>query len=417
MNQRTGLFRLEPSRVMAMSHPTGFRPTFLLLTAFGLLTFIAAIPPRAEEPAATGQAKKRPVRVERVKRGEVRCTTTQPGSVQAFESAELFARVSGYLKEQKVDIGDRVKRGELLAVIDAPELFQEAELAARTVDQARLAVRQAEARLKTAEGDLETARAAVAPTEADAARSTASLKSREQLAMTSAMSRVLQARADLEHARSGVPIAETNLNRAKVMIDYTRIVSPYNGVVTFRGLHPGDFARAGDAGSSIPLLRVARTDKVRVVTHVPDRDVPHLNRGDVAEITIDALPGQTFRGRVARFAESEDPKTRTMRTEIDLDNNSKILREGMYGVVTIVLDELPPGLMIPTTALVSRGADGSSSCFRIVDGRSVLTPIKVGPDNGRRAQVVSGLQEGDLVVVHPGDDGVTDGKPVAIEDR
>ena len=92
------------------------------------------------------------------------------------------------------------------------------------------------------------------------------------------------------------------------MVDYTRIVSPYDGVVTFRGFHPGAFIRSPDAGTNVPSSRCARTDKMRVVTYVPDRDVPDLDRGDPAEIRLDALPGQTFRGKVARFAETEDPR-------------------------------------------------------------------------------------------------------------
>jgi RND family efflux transporter MFP subunit len=434
-----------------------------VLAAFGLLGAVTLVRPRADEPAAKDkdQARDRRVRVERVKQGEVRRSTSQPGTVQAFESAEIFAKVSGYLKERKVDIGDRVKQGELLALIDAPELIKEAEHAAQAVAQAQVAVRQAEARLKTARSELETSAAAIAQAEAEVARTAATLKYRQmeverfrglhargavgqplldeqerflgeaqaaELAakaavmrsraeLSAAQSRVEQAMADVQQAKSGVLPAETNHDRAQIMAGYTRIVSPYEGVVTFRGFHPGDFVRAPDAGKNIPLFRVARTDKMRVVTQVPDRDVPYLERGNPATVVLDALLGQTFRGPVARFAEAEDPQTRTMRTEIDLDNRGKTLREGMYGVVTIALNGAQSGLTIPTSALDNKDGAGRASCFRIVDGRAVWTQIRFEQLDGTRALVLDGLKDGDLVVVDPAADGVKQGEPVAVEER
>jgi RND family efflux transporter MFP subunit len=432
-----------------------------VLAAFGLLGSVTLVRPRADEPAAKDQTRDRRVWVERVKRREVRRTTAQPGTVHAFVSAELFAKVSGYLKQQNVDIGDRVTQGELLAVIDAPELIKETEHAVAAVAQAHVSVRQAKARLMTAQSELEATTAAVAQAEAEVARAAAALRFREketgrykelfkQQAITqqilaeqeehqeaanaaalsakaslmksraersSAQSRIEQAMADVQQAESGVLLAATNRDRAQIMASYTRIVSPYEGVVTFRGFHLGDFVRAADAGASHPLFRVARTDKMRVVTQVPDRDVPFLERGNPATVVFDALPGQTFRGTVARFAEAEDPQTRTMRTEIDLDNRDKTLREGMYGVVTIVLNGQQAGLTIPTTAVLRKVNRGHSTCFRIVDGRAVLTPIQLGQDDGTRALVLDGLKEGDLVVVDPQANGLKQGDLVEIEER
>jgi RND family efflux transporter MFP subunit len=433
-----------------------------VLAAFGLLGSVTLVRPRADEPAARDQAKGRRVRVERVKRGEVRRTTAQPGTVQAFESAEIFAKISGYLTEQKVDIGDRVKKGELLAVIDARELLKAVEQANAAAQQAIDAIMQAQTRLRTAESEAKAAGAAVEQLEAEADRAAAGRRMRElELANTrklhttkvvsqievdlkeeqfnsaraaeqaaraavakakvdisSADSRVDQARADLVHAKDGVQLARAALDRARVMADAARIFSPYDGVVTLRSYHPGDFIRAADAGAHQPLFRVARTDKMRVVTQVPDRDVPYLERGNPATVVFDALPDQTFRGAVARFAEAEDPQTRTMRTEIDLDNSGRKLREGMYGVVTIVLGDPQSGLTIPRSALFIKGGfGGSASCFRIVDGRSVLTPIQLGQNDGTRALVLDGLKEGDLVVIDPAADGVKEGEPVEIDER
>jgi RND family efflux transporter MFP subunit len=223
--------------------------------------------------------------------------------------------------------------------------------------------------------------------------------------------------ADVQQAQSGVLLAETNLGRAKIMAAYTRIASPYDGVVTFRGFHPGDFVRAADTGNSRPLFKVARTDKMRVVTFIPDRDVPFLERGNPADIRFDALPGEVFRGKVARFTETEDPTTRTMRTEIDLDNSGKKLRDGMYGAVTIVLNDRQSGLTIPTTAIFPKERFAHFSCFCILDGRAVRTPIQCGMEGATRTLILEGLKEGDLVVVDPEADGVEEGQHVEVEER
>src|SRR5581483_5395262 len=116
---------------------------------------------------------------------------------------------------------------------------------------------------------------------------------------------------------------------------YSKIVSPYNGVITARNFHVGDFIRAADQGASRPLLDVAKTDLMRVVVQIPDKDVPFAGPGDTAVVEIDALPGKKFNGKVSRIANAEDSQTRTMRTEIDLANADGILREGMYGRATV----------------------------------------------------------------------------------
>jgi RND family efflux transporter MFP subunit len=432
-----------------------------VLAAFGLLGSVTLVRPRADEPAARDQGKERRVRVARVKRGELFRATSQPGTVHAFESAELFAKVSGFLKQQNVDIGDRVHQSEPLAVIDAPELLKDAEHAAQAVTQAQVAVKQAEARLKTAESELGASAAAVAQAEVEVARSNSAVKLRQkeverykelhqrnaigqqplneqearleeavadaQAAMASllkrraeksaAESRILQAMADLQQAKSGVALAETNLGRARIIAGYTRIAAPYDGVVTFRGFHPGDFIRAADAGSNRPLFTVVRTDKMRVVTHVPDRDVPYVERGNPAEIRFDSLPGEVFRGTISRFTETEDPATRTMRTEIDLDNGGKKLRDGMYGAVTIVLNDRQSGLTIPTTAIFPKEQFAHFSCFCIVDGRAARTPIQCGMGGATRTLILEGLKEDDLVVVDPEADGVEDAQRVEVEER
>jgi RND family efflux transporter MFP subunit len=403
----------------------------------------------------TSEGTPTPVQVEvvhPVKGGIVR-TSSQTGSVHAFESAELYAKISGYLKVLSVDIGDRVKQGQILAVLDNPELVEDADRAAAALDQAKAAVTQADARINTAEADLKAAEAEVLKARADIERYTSTRKFRakelaryrglhakqavpqqivdeeeehyesalaaersaqaevvsSQAKVTSAHAMVDQTKADLVAAKANVEVASSNLAKAKVLVEYTKIVSPYTGVVTLRGFHRGDFIRAADAGPTRPILTVARTDKVRVVTYIPDRDVPFADVGDKATVTLDALPGENFVGTVSRFAYTEDTLSRTMRTEIDLENPKDRLREGMYGLATIILDPSTQYLTVPTSALTGKTGQGEASVFVIRAGRAHLTPIKIGADDGLRVEVLSNLRPEDEVVLNPTQ--VTDGVP------
>src|SRR5262249_4890633 len=134
--------------------------------------------------------------------------------------------------------------------------------------------------------------------------------------------------------------AEADLEKAQVMVKFATIVSPYDGVITERNFFRGDFVKsAAQGGSQRPLFTVECTDKMRIVTQVPDRDVPFTDPGDEAVVKLDALPGEVFKAHVSRMAHSEDPQTRLMRVEIDLDNPKGKIRQGMYGQVTIILDK------------------------------------------------------------------------------
>jgi RND family efflux transporter MFP subunit len=361
--------------------------------------------------------------------------------------AQLYAKVSGYLKEQSVDIGSPVKEGDLLAVIDNPELIKEAERDAAALAQAKAAVIQAEARVNTTAADLVAAQALVKKAEAEILRYTSERKYRalqlaryegllekkavpEQIVdeerehyesavsaersaeaevytakarVNSAEAMVEQAKADLAEAKENVKVADSNLAKAKVFVDYTQIISPYTGVVTFRGFHRGDFIRSAESGGGDkPILSVARTDKVRVVTYIPDRDVPFTNVGDKADLVLDALPDEPFKGTVTRFAQTEDPQTRTMRTEVDLPNPDDRLREGMYGILSIVLDQSAQSLTVPTGCLTGKTGHGKASVFVIRGGRVHQTEVKTGIDNGLRIEILAGLKPEDSVVLDPG---------------
>jgi len=396
-------------------------------------------------------APEEPIRVEVVHpiKGGMQRTTTQPGTVQAFESVQLYAAVSGYLQKQTVDIGDSVRKGQLLIKVAVPELEKQILRYNAEIVQARARVGQMKTRIATAEAEKQAALAGVDQAEATAKSTAAALRFREQqlarmkdlfalksiderlvdekteqrdaaleahLAAKAAIltskaqvaateAKIMQAKADVMEAEAEIQVAQAQLERAQVLVAYATITAPFDGVVTQRSLFVNDFVLAAtDSGSRVPLLTVQRTDLFRVVVQVPDRDVPYCDPGDQAKVEIDALPNKEFPAKVSRVAASEDPDTRLMRVEIDLPNLNGRIRNGMYGRVTIILDKGIDQLSIPSSCLVGRSRDGKAHVYIVKNGRAQLTSIEVGQDNGLRVAVVRGLQLSDEVIDNPGSD-------------
>jgi RND family efflux transporter MFP subunit len=325
--------------------------------------------------------------------------------------------VSGFLIEQKVDIGSAVKAGDILARIAVPEYEKQVKQDTAEVARAEAKVEQMQAAITTAEADVGAATAAVrlaqaekksrssyrayrekqrdrfaglvasralepklADEQQDQYQAAVSAETASTEAVTAARqkeaaarARVTQAQADLRYARAEVATANARLEKSQVLLDYTVIRSPYTGVVTRRNFHRGDFIRSADTGGErIPVLAVERTDLMRVVIQVPERDVPFVDRGDPAVVEVDALPGVVFKTRgddkveVSLLASSEDTHTRMMRTEVHVKNPDKKLRRGMFGRVTLTLHPgAPLALRIPSAALTGK-ADGGKGTVRVV---------------------------------------------------
>ncbi len=379
---------------------------------------------------------------------------TQPGSVEPFESADLYSKVSGFLVEQNVDIGYPVRAGDVLARISVPEYETQVKEDAANVVRAEARVEQMKAAITTAEADLGAAGAAISLCLAEKKSKESYRAYREkqrnrirdlvatnsieakladenedqfQAAVSSelaaaeainaarqkeaaARARVVQARADFRYAAAEVETAKDRLEKSKDLLGYTVIRSPYTGVVTERHFHLGDFIRSADSGYAkgerVPVLAVERTDVMRVVIQVPEREVPFVDCGDPAIVEVDALPGVVFKTQgadrvvVSRLAASEDPQTRMMRTEVHVKNPEGKLRRGMFGRVTLILQTgAPDAFRIPSSALFGK-ADGGKGMVRIVRGdKAALAPVAIGADNGSEVEVLSGLKAEDRVVV------------------
>ena len=411
-----------------------------------------------ESKAAAG-AREQPipsVEVVRPKPGGIARTIQQPATIHAFESVDLYAMVSGYLKAQEVDIGSRIKKGEVLAEIYVPRDTKSVEEAASLVEQARAQVLQAEARIKVAEAQREAAAAAakVAESELDrltarrqfaekqfarvgglvAERAATALLADEQKSdlqaataaertgsseILSAKAKILaaeaaidQAKADAVASQASVGVAQAHLDRLKINLQYAKIVAPFDGVVTHRSFHPMALIRSAvEGGQQSPLLTVKRTDLMRVIVLVPDRDVVLTNVGDQAVVSVDALDGQSFTGTLARVARAEDAE-RMMRVEIDLPNPKDLLFDGMYGKAIITLGRDAKSFAVPASAVVEHMGHSGGAVFVVRDGIARRTEIKIGGDNGTQAEILSGLGPDDLVVI-PGGTPLEDGMRVA----
>jgi len=386
------------------------------------------------EPPDSARGGTAPVEVVHPLAGGMERVSTQPGSVHSFEWADLYAKLSGYLKEQSVDIGDTVKKDQVLAIIDDPEIIAAEKQAAAALEVARAKVHQAEAKLTTARAEVDTAKADVKRYESEVSyrrlqyqrfydlfskdnsvprqrvdeerehlETSRASEASSRTQIKSAEAKIEEAKADLAAAGSNVAAAQADLEKARVFVQYTKLISPYDGVITKRTYHRGSFIRSASDGEGVPVLSVARTDVMRVITKVPDRDVPFVNRGDPAIVQIDALGGREFKGpdvKVSRFAEYEDPDDRTMRTEVDVKNPDGMLHEGMYGKTTIILEASSKALTIPSSCLASE-TKGKKSVYVIRDKKVERKAIKVGRDDGLQMEILSGLTPEDEVVMRP----------------
>jgi HlyD family secretion protein len=406
----------------------------------------------------TAETPATPVKLVRPHPGGIPRTIQQPATMHAFESVDLYAMISGYLKSQAVDIGSRITKGEVLAEINVPRDTKARDEAAALVAQARAQVNQAEARIKMAQAQRGAADAAITVAEADLDRlvaqrvfaekqyarvsslvaehvADAKLADEQTSALAAAVAAertgsaeilntkakllaaeaaVDQAKADAAEARANVGVAEARLDRATANLNYAKIVAPFDGVVTHRTFHPGALIHSSTEGGDKPLLTVKRTDKMRVVVLVPDGDVVLTKLGDTAVVSVDALGGRTFKGTLARIARAEDAE-RMMRVEIDLENPEDVLCDGMYGKALISLSQDSKNLAVPAACVVEHSGRSGGVVFVVRDGIARRTEVKLGGDNGSQVEIRSGINPGDSIVL-PSGTPLEDGMRVEGED-
>jgi multidrug efflux pump subunit AcrA (membrane-fusion protein) len=319
-------------------------------------------------------------------------------TLAAFEETDLFAKVSGYLSDVRVDIGDHVKAGQVLAVISVPEM--ENELAE---DKAQLDSKRRS--LETAERQVDHNKANVTLQDLTLKRQEVLFKGRDIADQT-----LDEARANADIAKADVGVAEANrafaaaqvnlaaatVERIKTLLAYAQIVAPFDGVVARRLVNRGDLVQAATSTRTTPLFTVQRIDTIRVFCDVPENDVPHLHIGDAAIVKPYGFAGKPFVGSVTRFSLRLNPETRNMRTEIDLPNPEERLYPGMYAEVSLEMNRRPDALTVPAAAV---GSDGVGSfVYIITDNRITRLAINIGLTDSGRTEVTGGLSKETPVV-------------------
>ena len=369
----------------------------------------------------------------------IRRTTTQPATVHAYHEAQIYAKVSGYLDELKVDIGQTVSKDDPLGIISVPEMQksrekQEADIrrlvaeegkAAALIKLATAQVTSAKAQLDRAQADIATAvsqlnadkfefdrvtdlvnQKAVAARLLDEAtqkyESSQSAKASADAALQSATAVVTVAQeqeavanAEETAAKAQTDVARSELDEIDAMMSYATLKAPFAGVVTQRHVDPGDLVRniqTASESSRKPLFEVSQVDRVRVRIAVAENEAPLAGENDAVSLRLRALPGRPFDGVIKRVAKRLDEATRTMLVEVELKNREGLLLPGMYGEATINLEETPNALVLPATA-VRFDETGNSSVYVVGSDSNVsVVSVKTGYDDGKQIQILEGLE-------------------------
>jgi RND family efflux transporter MFP subunit len=346
------------------------------------------------------------VAVVKVTRANLSSNLILTAEFEPFQEIDVMAKVSGYIRDINVDIGDRVREGQVLATLEIPEMQDD-------VTRAAAAIQEATAELATARDDLQRAESSHDMAHLSYSR-ILDVSKREvglvpQQEVDEAHSRDLVAEAQVSAAKSHVVECEQRISvsqaeqaRVKTMYQYAVITAPFAGVVTKRYANKGSLIQAGTASQSqaMPVVRLSQNGLLRLALPVPESAVPLIHLGEQVDVTVSAM-NRKFPGRVARFEDKVDQSTRTMKTEVDVPNPSLILVPGMYAEVDLTTDQRQNVLAVPAEAI-----DGSGDSARVYtvqpSGTIQIVPIRLGIESAQRSEVRSGeLKEGDSVVVGP----------------
>ena len=334
--------------------------------------------------------------------GDLARQITLPGSLEPFQEATLYSKVAGYLEWIKVDIGDWTRKGNVIAKIEVPEMHDEFQAAEAEMEAVRAETLLTEAEIERAQAEYELKKLSfqrlqeVAEQEPEMISKQRLDESKAELQISRATLKVLQSR--VRQNESQIKRTEANLNRLRTLSGYSEIKSPFDGIVTERFVHPGAFIQvATTSPAARPVAKVVRIDRLRLFVQVPEAEVPFVQEGDAAALTLDALPGREFTGQVRRFATVLDAATRTMKTEINIKNPKRSLLPGMYGEVTLELEENVGAITIPVEALRSEGNRKYVYCVRNSEARTV--EVSTGLDDGIKVEITSGLSGDERIIL------------------
>lgn len=335
------------------------------------------------------------VEVATVKKGSVAQQLTGVGNLVGDATVAVVPRAAGRLESVSVRLGDRVSRGQRIAKIEDNEIQEQVRQAVAAQEVSLATIRQREADLKLAETNLERSRNLFAR----------QLLPKQTLDDTEARHQAAVAQLDLARAQNTQ--SNARLDELKINLANTNIISPVNGFVARRAVDPGAFV-----GQNAPVVDVVDISRVRLVVNVIEKDLKQLKAGDESRVEVDAFPGETFTGRIARVAPVLDPATRTAAIEIEIPNADFRLKPGMYARISITTDERKDTLVVPANAVVDYS--GRRGVFLATQDSTVqFRNVRLGIEEDTQIEILDGLDEGDRVVT-TGAAALADGATVIV---
>jgi len=373
------------------------------------LVAIGTLPRLARQREALAAVRESPVTHPVVttlhpKAGEPTSSLLLPGNIEPLYTAAIYARTEGYLERRSVDIGSKVKAGQVLAVISSPEVDQQLLQARATLAQSDASLQQAKAALEQAKANAELTRLTKErdlPLGQEHAISQQIVDEAVQ-SYDARVADVTAAQANITAAQANVAANRANVARLLQMQSFEQIVAPFDGIITERNVERGDLVTTGSASAGKPLFNIAQSGTLRIQIDVPQSDAVNIEDGQKASIDVKERLGREYTGTVIRSAGSLDSAARTMLTEVQLDNRDGSLLPGMYAQVKFTLTEPRTSLIIPTSSLV---IDHSGMHVVTVDDshKAHFIPVVIGRDMGTQIEILRGIQSSDTLVASPSD--------------
>jgi RND family efflux transporter MFP subunit len=379
-----------------------------ILLAAALLA-VGILPRLAREREALAAVRESPVKHPVVSvihpgKGQPTAELMLPGNIEPLYSANIYARANGYVDRRNVDIGTKVKAGQVLAVISSPEVDQQLQQANAALGQSEAALQQASAALDQAKANAELARLTKERDLPLGAQRAISRQIVDEAVQTysARVADVAAAKANIAAAEANVKANRANVARLEQMQSFERIRAPFDGVITERNVERGDLVNGGSAIAGKPLFAIAQSGKLRVQVDVPQSQAVNIRDGQKALLHVRERTGRTYTGTVVRTASALDNAARTMLTEVQVDNKDGSLLPGMYAQVTFTIPQGRTSFLIPTSALVI-DRNGTRVVTVSEAGKIHFVPVTVGRDMGTQVEVLGGLDGTESIVGSPSD--------------
>lgn len=350
----------------------------LIAGVVGYREMSSGVAKKPERRSAVGREV--PVKLAPVKKGPVAYVLNTSGDVQPLRQVDIVSRIAGYLEQVRFEIGDSVKEGQVVAVVQPKEQVHRVE--------------EDEANLKVAQATLQEKESQLADAEKQEERSRR-LRQKEFIStqeLEQAEMRANTARAQRDLARAQLAQREAALAQSRYLLSLTQLVAPFTGVVTRRQIDPGAYV-----SSSTLILTLAVPDPLKVVVNVPERDVNLAHVGMSARLRVDAFPERLFEGKIVRMNSALDPASRTLTAEVHVPNRERHLKPGMFARVEVVLGEQKESLLVPTEAVIED--EGKNFVYSVHEGKAQRKAVTKGWEQNGYMAIAQGVEEGEQIVV------------------